>query len=134
MFLVFVKRYYTNLKNILKLKEINVCRTVHWKMLTVQVWHSLSKLNHMFKVQFFHTLVLYSSKHVSHYIWLICYKGIANLPYNDNSILIADKQFTGLYPGNRLLYYKYFGTNVNVDETECCTEEWHFYLRICWKS
>jgi len=91
---VCVKRYNTNLKNILKLKEIKVCRTVHCEMLTVQVWHSLSKCNHMFKIQFFHTLVLYSSKHVSRYIWLISYKGIANWPYNDNSILIAEKQFT----------------------------------------
>ena len=53
VFLVCVKRYYTNLKNILKLKEIKVCWTVHWIMLTVQVLHLLSKFNHMFKIHFY---------------------------------------------------------------------------------
>jgi len=85
--------------------------------------HSLSNFNHMFKIQFLHTLVLYSSKHVSHYIRLICYKGMANLPYNESSIRIAEKSIPGLYPGHRLLYFKLFGTDVNVDDTECLTEE-----------
>jgi len=60
VFLVCVKRDYTNLKNIRKLNGIEVCRTMHWKMLTVQVWHSLSKFNHMFKIQFFpHIITLF---------------------------------------------------------------------------